>query len=83
MTKFDDMPVDDPRAPKPAIGEVHQLPDSRPNFVWRFRSNIFTGKNMPASEAGAPSCYISLGWSEVDLNADRNNPLYTNTPDMV
>ena len=83
MTKFDGVSITDPMAPKPSIGEIHRLPDARPDFAWRVRANLYYGSNMPETESGLPSIFLEFGWSDSDLNSDPNQIVFNTAPDRI
>lgn len=86
LTRFDSAAAGQPNAPKKSMGEIHQLPDERPDFSWRMRITAFIGENMPRNDViqgGEPSCYLEFGWSDTDLNRDARSPIWFNSAESV
>lgn len=87
ISKYDSVTGPQAGAPQKALGNQHALPPERPNFAWRVRCNVRHGENMPLNDviqSGLPSFYIEFGWSDTDLNANPESPIFLNSgPDTI
>ena len=82
ITKHDSHASRQGSGPQKALGNQHALPPERPNFAWRIRCNIRHGENMPLNDViqtGQPSYYLEFGWSDTNLNANPESPIFINS----